>query len=225
MSNIQISNHIRGRIETAGHSYVSNANISDFLLEGELELLQKELEVKLQAVLDTLVIDTANDHNTQETARRVAKMMLHETFSGRYMPQPKVTDFPNARHLDELYVVGPIHVDSACSHHLVPIIGQLWVGIHPSERVIGLSKFHRLAAWNFRRPQIQEESTIMFADLLEGLIKPKGLAVVFKAKHLCCSWRGVQDHDTWMTTSVVRGSLRDSQTLKDEFFKIVSTQN
>jgi GTP cyclohydrolase I len=224
MSNNSISQVIRQRLLDNSIPFASNDNISMAVSPSELLLLQDELAVKMQAVLDTLVIDTQNDHNSKETANRVAKMMLQETFSGRYRPLPSVTDFPNAKNLDELYTVGPIHVDSSCSHHMVPIQGKLWVGIHPGERVIGLSKFHRLAAWNFRRPQIQEESTIMFADLLEELIQPQGLAVVFKAQHLCCSWRGVRDHGTWMNTSVVRGTIRENQLLKDEFFTLIKDQ-
>ncbi len=217
----QISNIIRKRILESGSPFASNDNISEFILTGEREQLLEELESKIQAMLETLIIDTENDHNTKNSAKRVAKMMLNETFVGRYSKMPVVTDFPNARELDELYTVGPIHVNSACSHHLVPITGSLWVGIHPGERVIGLSKFHRLAEWVFRRPQIQEEATVIFANLLEKVIAPKGLAVVVKLQHMCCSIRGVKDIDTWMTTSVVRGTMRENPTMKDEFFKLI----
>jgi GTP cyclohydrolase IA len=218
---VSISAVIKERILDASEPFASNDNISEFIEEGELQLLQKELEQKMQSVLETLIIDTHSDHNTKETAKRVAKMMLHETFSGRYIKKPDITDFPNVRQLDELYTVGPIHIDSACSHHLVPIQGKLWVGIHPSDKVIGLSKFHRLAAWVFRRPQIQEEATIVYADELEKAINPKGLAVVLKANHLCCGWRGVRDNTSLMTTSVVRGTLREVPLLKEEFFKLI----
>jgi GTP cyclohydrolase IA len=217
-----ISKIIRQRLVESGTKFFASDNISAVIKEGELELLQKELEENLQQMLNILIIDTDNDHNSHETAKRVAKMMLQETFMGRYTPMPRVTDFPNVRQYDELYTVGPIHVNSACSHHLVPIIGKLWVGVHPGERVIGLSKFHRLSAWAMQRPHIQEESIEDFATLLEDMIKPQGLAIVFKAKHFCCSWRGVLDHNTFMTTSVVRGSLRENHTLKDEFFKLIS---
>jgi len=216
-----ISTVIRNRLLKASAPFSSNDNISEFVQEGELDLLQVELTARIQEVLDTLIIDTDNDHNSKETAARVAKMYLHETYVGRYSAQPKVTDFPNAGELDELYTVGPIHVNSSCSHHMVPIIGDLYVGVHPGKRVIGLSKFHRLAAWVWARGQIQEEGTIQLANLLEELVAPKGLAVVFKAKHFCCACRGVKDGGTVMTTSVVRGTLRDVPGLKSEFFDLI----
>lgn len=217
----KVSDSIRQRILDEKESFVANANISKFIDDGELDYLQAELEEKIKEMLQILIIDVDNDHNTQDSAKRVAKMMIHETFYGRYHRKPDITDFPNAKNLDELYAVGPIHIDSCCSHHLVPIRGKLWVGVHPGERVIGLSKFHRLAEWIFRRPQIQEEATVDYADLLEDIIKPKGLAVVVKAEHLCCGWRGVKDNSTLMTTSVVRGAFRDISTLKEEFFKLI----
>lgn len=217
-----ISQEIKQRLQAVNVPHGANDNISDYLLPGDVEALQEELVVKMQAVLDTLIIDTQNDHNSKDTARRVAKMFLQETYAGRYTKMPAVTDFPNAKQLDEIYTVGPIHINSSCSHHMVPIVGDLWVGVHPGERVIGLSKFHRLAAWVWSRGQIQEEGTVQLADLLEDLVKPKGLAVVFKATHMCCSCRGVKDGGTLMTTSVVRGSMRENPSLKAEFFNLIS---
>lgn len=216
-----ISTKLKKRLQHHKIPYAANDCISDYLEEGELQLLQLELEEKVQSLLSTLVIDTESDHNTKDTAKRVAKMMLHETFKGRYYPKPNITEFPNAKQLDELYAVGPIQVNSTCSHHLVPIIGKLWVGVHPGERVIGLSKFHRLADWVFSRPQIQEEMTVQFAHEIFTLINPLGLAVVFKATHFCTSCRGVKDPDTVMTTSVVLGSIREQPHLKSEFFQLI----
>jgi GTP cyclohydrolase I len=213
---------IKQRLRMVKAPFGANDNISSYLLPGDLEALQEELAVKMQSVLDALVIDTDNDHNSQDTAKRVAKMFINETYSGRYLPMPAITDFPNAKQLDEIYTVGPIHINSSCSHHMVPIIGDMWVAVHPGERVIGLSKFHRLARWIWRRGQIQEEGTIQTADLLESLLSPLGVAVVFKASHLCCSCRGVEDAATIMTTSVVRGSLRENASLKAEFFNLIS---
>jgi GTP cyclohydrolase I len=170
------------------------------------------------------VVDTENDHNTQETAARVARMYVREVFRGRYEAPPKVTDFPNVKHLDEIYTVGPITVRSACSHHLVPITGQCWVGVKPSDRVIGLSKFNRLVEWVMARPQIQEEAAIMLADTIEGLIKPQGLAVVIKAQHQCMTWRGVKDNDTHMVTSIMRGFFREDAKARQELMSILRGQ-
>jgi len=141
-------------------------------------------------------------------------------FRGRYVPPPRVTDFPNARKLDELYTVGPITVRSACSHHMVPIIGQAWIGVVAKDRVIGLSKFSRLTEWVLSRPQIQEEATVQLADLLEGLLQPAGLAVVVRANHMCMSWRGVKDRNTVMVTSVMRGVFRTDPAARAEFMAL-----
>lgn len=219
-----ISKVIAKRIKDAGGSFSANDNISEFLKPGDLVKLQKEVEGKLQGVLDSLVIDTENDHNTNETAKRVAKMYLQEVFRGRYTEKPKITDFPNAKDLDDLYVLGPITVRSACSHHLVEIEGECWIGIMPSDRVIGISKFARLVDWICSRPHIQEEMVVMLADEIESLVQPKGLGVVVKAKHHCMTWRGVKETSVSMVNSVVRGEMRTSPHLKNEFFDIIKSQ-
>lgn len=218
---MNISEIIKKRLEEDGGTYFANDNISEFIYEGELEDLQKEVELKVQSLLESLVIDTVRDHNTKETAKRVAKMYLKEVFRGRYVEQPKITDFPNAKELDQIYTVGPITVRSACSHHLVPILGKCWVGVKPSKRVIGISKFNRLTEWVFSRPHIQEEGVMILADELERLVQPKGLIVVVKADHYCMKWRGVREPDCSMVTSVVRGELRDDPYQKEEFFKLI----
>jgi len=173
--------------------------------------------------MKALLIDVPNDHNTEGTPERVAKMFVDEVMRGRYYPAPDITAFPNDLKLDELYVTGPITVRSMCSHHLVPIVGQAWVGIVPGEdTVIGLSKFNRLVDWVFSRPQIQEEASIQLADIIEEKAKPKGLAIVVKATHMCMTWRGVREtQDATMTTSIVRGVLRDKPEARAEFFSLV----
>lgn len=219
-----VSTKIKRRLERAGAAYLGNDSIADFIAPGELDLLQKEVEGKVADLLSSLVIDTANDHNSRETAKRVAKMYVREVYAGRYVARPDVTDFPNAKELDQLYTVGPITIRSACSHHMCPIQGQAWVGVIPSERVIGLSKFNRLADWIMARPQIQEEAVIQLADLIEDLIKPRGLAVIVKATHTCMTWRGVREHDSTMVTSVMRGLLRDEPAARAEFMALIEGQ-
>jgi GTP cyclohydrolase IA len=216
-----ISQVIRDRVIAAGDPFFANDSISHHISEIEREELKKEIEGKLQGVFDSLIIDTANDHNTKETARRVAKMYVDEVFKGRYHPMPKVTDFPNAKELDEIYTLGPITVRSACSNHFVPIVGQAWIGIVPSDRVIGISKFNRIVDWVMSRPHIQEEAAIMVADTIENLIKPKGLAFVIKAQHMCMTWRGVKEPETKMVNSIVRGSFRSDPSMKKEFFDLI----
>mmetsp|Transcript_36142 Transcript_36142/g.95038 ORF Transcript_36142/g.95038 Transcript_36142/m.95038 type:complete len:259 (-) Transcript_36142:65-841(-) len=216
-----ISEVIRERLEAAKAPYHANDNISDHLKPGEIQLLQKEVEQKIEEVLRSLVIDTKRDHNTQGTAERVARMYLQEVFKGRYLTPPRITDFPNCKELDEIYSVGPITVRSACSHHLAPILGKCWIGIHPGERVIGLSKFSRLCEWVFSRPHIQEEAVIILADEIERLVAPRGLIVIVQAQHYCMKWRGVKEPETQMTTSVVRGIFREQPQMKSEFLSLI----
>ena len=214
---------IRQRIKESKASHMANDNISAFLQDGDLDVIQAEVQKHMQSVLDALLIDTQSDHNTEETAKRVAKMYVREVFSGRYLPAPSITDFPNAKALDEVYTLGPITIRSACSHHLVPITGRLWIGVLPGEKVIGISKFVRLANWIMSRPHIQEEAAVMLADELESRIKPRGIAVVMEAQHQCMTWRGVKETATMMTTSIMRGVFRDKPEARAEFMKLIES--
>ncbi|MFN3608834.1 MAG: GTP cyclohydrolase I [Hyphomonas sp.] len=221
-----VSSRIRTRIEKAKKRFHANDNISAFLQPGELEELQAEVESKFKDVLESLVIDTTRDHNTQDTARRVAKMYLTEVFAGRYVDAPPVTEFPNASALNELMIVGPIKVRSACSHHFCPIMGRLWIGIMPNEHsnLIGLSKYSRLADWIMSRPQIQEEAISQLAELLMNKVRPDGLAVVMEADHFCMHWRGVKDDETKMINSVMRGSFLKDHILRGEFLALLNNK-
>ena len=214
---------IRRRIQAQKARFHANDNISAFLEPGDIEGLVDEVAEKMQAVLESLVIDTQSDHNTKNTSRRVAKMYVQEVFSGRYQEQPALTKFPNVSHLNELMIIGPITVRSACSHHLCPIMGRVWIGVLPSKNsaLIGLSKYSRLTEWVMCRPQIQEEAVVELADMLERKIKPVGVAVVMDADHFCMQWRGVKDRDSKMINSVMRGAfLRDSN-LRREFLALI----
>ena len=214
---------IRERILAARKRFNANDNIAEFIQPGELDHLLDEVSEKMQTVLDSMVIDTNNDHNTQQTARRVAKMYLKEVFKGRYVECPEVTEFPNAERLNELMIVGPITVRSACSHHLCPVIGQIWIGVMPNEHtnVIGLSKYARLAEWVMGRPQIQEEAVVQLADLIQRKTQPDGLAIVMEASHFCMGWRGVKDMDSKMINSVMRGVFLKNANLRREFLSLI----
>ena len=224
---LPVSARIRARLQQAKQRFHANDNIASFLGPTDLQALLEEVAGKMKGVLESLVIDTDSDHNTQETARRVAKMYLTEVFRGRYVPPPQVTEFPNAEHLNELMIVGPITVRSACSHHFCPIIGRLWVGVMPNEHsnLIGLSKYSRLVEWVMGRPQIQEEAISQIADLLMSKVSPDGLAVVMEADHFCMHWRGVKDPDTKMTNSVMRGSFLKDSALRREFLALINLKN
>ncbi|MES2910851.1 MAG: GTP cyclohydrolase I [Pseudomonadota bacterium] len=222
-----VSVKIRERLNLARKRFNANDNIAAFIEPGELEKLLDEVEVKMQGVLDSMVIDTASDHNTNNTARRVAKMYLNEVFKGRYVTGPTITEFPNAEHLNELMIVGPITVRSACSHHFCPVIGKLWIGVLPNEHtnVIGLSKYARLAEWVMGRPQIQEEAVVQLADLIQEKTSPDGLAIVMEATHFCMGWRGVKDMDSKMINSVMRGVFLKDPNLRREFLSLIPKHN
>jgi GTP cyclohydrolase I len=222
--NNSVSKRIRARIEKSKQRFHANDNIADFIEPGELDELTKEVASKMSEVLKSLVIDVEHDHNTRETARRVAKMYVTEVFRGRFVPIPKITEFPNASHLNELMIMGPVTVRSACSHHLCPIMGRLWIGVMPNEQsnLIGLSKYSRLVEWIMTRPQIQEEAVIQLADILVKRVKPDGLAVVMEADHFCMHWRGVKDNASKMTNSVMRGVFLKDGALRREFLSLIN---
>jgi GTP cyclohydrolase I len=223
LSRLSASERIRYRLVVADCRYHANDNIAAFIEDGELDELQQEVQTKMQAVLESLVIDTDSDHNTRETAQRVAKMFLTEVFRGRYTPMPPVTEFPNFSRLNELMIVGPITVRSACSHHLCPIMGRVWIGILPNEHsnLIGLSKYTRICDWVMSRPQIQEEAVTMLANELQDRVKPDGLAIVMEADHFCMHWRGVKDTATEMINSVMRGAFLKDANLRREFLSLL----
>lgn len=218
-----VSQRIRARLMQSGTRFFANDNISAHIEAGELDELVEEVGARMEQVLASLVIDTEADHNSRETGRRVARMFVKEVFGGRYQPMPEVTKFPNVARIDELMLVGPITVRSACSHHLCPVIGKVWIGVLPNRgsELIGLSKYARIADWIMSRPQIQEEAVIQLADALEAIMAPDGLALVMEADHFCMQWRGVKDLDAHMTNSVMRGAFRDDAALRSEFLALI----
>jgi len=224
---VPVSVKIRERVLASKQRFHANDNIAEFIQPGELEALLDEVEDKMKGVLESLVIDTDNDHNTNETAKRLAKMYVKEVFNGRYVSSPEITEFPNAERLNELMIVGPITVRSACSHHFCPIIGKIWIGILPNKNtnVIGLSKYARLAEWVMGRPQIQEEAVVQLADLIQQKTRPDGLALVMEASHFCMAWRGVKDLDSRMINSVMRGAFLKDPILRREFLALIPQKN
>jgi GTP cyclohydrolase IA len=221
---LPVSERIRKRLQRNKLQFLANDNISSVIKPGEMDALLEEVAAKMRGVLESLVIDVEHDHNTQDTARRVAKMYLNEVFRGRYAAAPSVTEFPNAASLNELMIVGPITVRSACSHHFCPIMGRVWFGIMPNQHsnLIGLSKYARLTDWIMSRPQIQEEAITQLAELVVSLVKPDGLAIVMEADHFCMHWRGVKDTNAKMINSVMRGSFLKNPTLRREFLALIS---
>ena len=216
------SQRVRERLRSAGTRFHANDNIADYLEDGDLEAIESEVAAKAEEMLRALVIDVDNDHNTRDTGRRLAKMFVRELFAGRYQQAPSITEFPNAERLNELMIVGPLRVRSACSHHLCPIMGRVWVGVLPdaNSNLIGLSKYARLIDWVMSRPQIQEEAVSQIANLLEQRLQPDGIAVVMEADHYCMHWRGVKDDGSKMINSVMRGRFLEDASLRKEFLSL-----
>ncbi|AHB74259.1 MULTISPECIES: GTP cyclohydrolase I [Pandoraea] len=223
---IPLSQAIRQRLRGAGVRFHANDNIAAYLREGDVDRLQDEVTVHIENALRALVIDVDNDHNTRDTAKRVAKMFVKEVFAGRYEPPPAITEFPNIGQLNELTLIGPLRVRSACSHHLCPIMGHAWIGVLPNadSNLPGLSKYARLLNWVMARPQIQEEAVKQIADLLEEKIAPDGLAVVMEADHFCMHWRGTKDDGARMVSSVMRGRFLEDSALRREFLALMASR-
>lgn len=222
-NNLTTSEKIIKRLNEQHINFFANDNISSFISDEELSDLQYEVEEKAEALLRSLVIDTNRDHNTRNTAKRIAKMLLRETLNGRYESPPQITSFPNVKLLDEM-VITKAEIKSLCSHHFQNISGFAYIGILYGENVLGLSKINRIAEHFARRPQIQEELIVQIADFLEREIKPRGIGIIIRAEHFCVSCRGV-NQDSWMTTSVMRGEFRDNPSLKAEFLHLIEMSN
>lgn len=219
-----VLDNVKCKLINNNASYVANANISEYISEDDVAKIQLATESAMELLLKSLLIDTENDHNTQETAKRVAKMFVREVYKGRYEPKPSITVFPNISESKDMYTLGPIDFKSACSHHLVPIIGKCWVGVIPGEEVIGISKINRLVEWVARRPHIQEEAiTILKEELIKSL-KPAGIYIIIKAKHMCMTWRGVNQESTSMVSSSIEGIFKYNPEAKREFLELIKGQ-
>jgi GTP cyclohydrolase I len=203
--------------------FFANDCIANYLEEGDIEDMEDEVRGHLQKALQALAINIQDDHNTKDTAKRMAKMWIHEIFAGRYTHPPEITSFPNDKALHDLYTTGPIAIKSTCAHHFQNITGKCWVGIVPNEKLIGLSKFNRIVHHIASRPQIQEEMTKQIADALLDAAETNSVAVVIKAKHHCVTHRGVNEHESDMITSSVDGLFRENSDLRAEFMQLITS--
>lgn len=196
------------------------------LSEKQSKEIQEAVASKLREAFEIMGIDLEADHNTKETPERIAKMWITDFFVGRYSEEPKVTVFPNIQKFDQLMVVGPITVNSTCSHHFVPFTGECWIGVLPEfdedSKLAGLSKYIRMVRHFSRRPQIQEELTKQIGDYLQTKLSPKGICVLIKSKHMCVACRGVMDGNANFITSDMRGEFRINPSLKEEFLKLIA---
>lgn len=219
------SQMIRERIEGAGKRYWANDNIADFIKEGEREGLIDELTEKFEGVLDSLLIDRATDPNSSGTPRRLAKMYINEIMGGRYKEAPAVTAFPNDD-TEERYggmITVRAEILSMCSHHHQPVKGVCYIGIIPSTKVIGLSKYARIAQHCARRGTLQEELTMMIANEIEKSTGAKDIAVYIQATHGCMENRGVCAHSSLTQTTELRGQFFNPS-VKNEFLDYIKMQ-
>ncbi len=182
---------------------------------------RERVQTAVEQMLDALGFDWRNDPNMMETPRRITKMYIDEVFGGCFQEKPRLADFPNTEKNDQLFAVGPIPVRSMCSHHFAPILGEAWIGVIPGERLLGLSKYSRLTEWVMARPTLQEDACVRLADEIEKVIKPRALGVVIRASHTCVTVRGVKNEKSLMTSSVMRGALRDDPETRAEFMSMI----
>lgn len=222
---MSISKAIRNRIFEDNGRFWAGDNISQYMIEGDKELLVLELTEKFEEVIDSLLIDRHNDPNSQDTPRRLAKMYVNELMSGRYDPMPNATAFPN--HLEEGYegmLVVRSELKSMCSHHHQPVAGVAYIGIIAADKLIGLSKYTRIAQWCARRGTLQEELNNVIANEIQKATGSTNVGVYIQATHGCCENRGIMAHSSLTQTTVLRGSFKDDASTKKEFFDNIKLQ-
>ena len=225
MSDKTISERILERIQAANTRYWAGDNISEYILDSERAELVDELTTKFEGVLDSLLIDRHTDPNSQGTAKRLAKMYLYEIMAGRYDPAPDATAFPNdSEDRYEGMLVVRSELRSMCSHHHQPVAGVAYIGIIAAQKLIGLSKYTRIAQWCARRGTLQEE---LANDIAREIMKATGsenVAVYIQAIHGCCENRGIMAHSSLTQTTVLRGAFKKDAGTKKEFMDNIKLQ-
>ncbi len=222
---METSKKIKEKLQKAGKRFWAGDNISDYLEEGDKEALIEELSGKFEAVLQGLVIDTENDPNSMDTGRRLAKMYINELMAGRYDAMPKATAFPNDS-IDryEGMLVVRSELTSMCSHHHQIVKGVAYIGIIASEKLIGLSKYTRIAQWCAERGTLQEELANDIAREIKKATGTKNLGVYIQATHGCVENRGVKAHSSLTQTTVLEGAFKDDPATKKEFMDNIKLQ-
>ena len=220
-----LADAIRFNMKRAGKRFWAGDNISEYLHEGDKEILIKEATAAFEQELDTLLIDRENDPNSQGTAKRLAKMYFNEIMAGRYEPGPDATSFPNE--VDDGYkgmLVVRSELRSMCSHHHQPVVGVAYIGIIAADRLIGLSKYTRIAQWCARRGTLQEELCNDIAREISNATGSKNVAVYIQATHGCCENRGIMAASSLTQTTVLTGAFQTDMNTKKEFFDNIKLQ-
>ena len=216
---------IKTKLEDAGIRYWAGDNISEVLQAGDKEELINNATTAFEGVLDALLIDRINDPNSEGTAKRLAKMYYNEIMVGRYDPAPSATAFPNDS--DERYdgmLVVRSELKSMCSHHHQPVAGVAYIGIIASDKLIGLSKYTRIAQWCARRGTLQEELANDITREIQLATDAEPLGVYIQATHGCCENRGIMATSSLTQTTVLRGAFKDDAGTKKEFFDNIKLQ-
>jgi len=222
---MKISQKIKERVVAAGARAWANDNISDYMEEGEKQLLIEEAMPAFENVLQSLVIDTETDPNSMDTARRMAKMYINEIMSGRYDPMPNPSAFPN--YIEGGYegmLVVRSELTSLCSHHHQTVKGVAYIGIIAGPKLLGLSKYTRIAQWCARRGTLQEELNVMIANKIQEITGTDHVGVYVQATHGCCENRGIKAHSSLTQTTVLRGAFKDEPDVRKEFIDNVKLQ-
>ena len=222
---METSKKIKNKLQQAGKRFWAGDNISDYMEEGDQQKLVDELAPKFEAVLEGLVIDIENDPNSNDTGRRLAKMYINELMAGRYTPMPKATAFPNDS-IDryEGMLVVRSELTSMCSHHHQIVRGVAYIGIIASEKLIGLSKYTRIAQWCAERGTLQEELANDIAREIQMATGAEHLGVYIQATHGCVENRGVKAHSSLTQTTVLKGAFKDDASTKKEFMDNIKLQ-
>jgi GTP cyclohydrolase I len=220
-----LSNAIRARMKRDGKRFWAGDNISEFIAPSDKEHLINEATEAFELVLDRLLIDRETDPNSQGTARRLAKMYFNEIMSGRYNPAPDATAFPNdSEDRYEGMLVVRSELRSMCSHHHQPVSGVAYIGIIAANKLIGLSKYTRIAQWCARRGTLQEELANDIAREIMRATDSENVGVYVQAVHGCCENRGIMAHSSLTQTTVLKGAFKDDPGTKKEFFDNIKLQ-
>jgi GTP cyclohydrolase I len=220
-----LGDHLRFKMKREGKRFWAGDNISDYLNEGDVERLIDEATPAFEQVLDRLLIDRDDDPNSKGTARRLAKMYFNEVMAGRYESAPDATAFPNdsADRYEGMLVVRS-ELRSMCSHHHQPVSGVAYIGIIAANKLIGLSKYTRIAQWCARRGTLQEELCNDIAREISRATDSDNVAVYIQATHGCCENRGIMAHSSLTQTTVLKGAFKEDQGVKKEFFDNIKLQ-